>query len=94
MDAGANYTVQLTRPRDGWACLQALTSAARSASEEMQREGIPVHFLRSVFVPEEDTCFFLYRAPSAERVQEAIGRASLDAAHPAKAISESEDGTR
>ena len=75
MDSCESYTVELARPPDGWTQLLALTAAARAASRQMQQEGIQVRFLRSVFVPEEDTCFFLYRAPSAELAREALRRA-------------------
>lgn len=80
--------LELARPPDGGSRLQELSARARQASEQMQRAGIPVHFLRSVFVPEEDTCFFLHRAQNAERVQEALGRASLHVQHLVEAISE------
>jgi hypothetical protein len=43
----------------------------------MRREGTPVRFLRSIFVPEDDTCFLLYEAPSARSVRQAAGRAGL-----------------
>jgi hypothetical protein len=43
----------------------------------MRREGTPVRFLRSIFVPENDTCFLLYEAPTARSVREAAGRAGL-----------------
>lgn len=36
-----------------------------------------MRFLRSVFVPEDGTCFCLYEAPSAEDVHEAVRRAAL-----------------
>jgi hypothetical protein len=43
----------------------------------MRREGTPVRFLRSIFVPENDACFLLYEAPTARSVREAAGRAGL-----------------
>jgi hypothetical protein len=36
-----------------------------------------VRFLRSIFVPEDDACFFLYEGPSAESVRAAAVRAKL-----------------
>jgi len=54
-----------------------LTAGAREASEQMRHEGIPVRFVRSVFVPEDEACFYLYEAPSAEAVREAARRAAL-----------------
>lgn len=84
-----HYTLQIARPQDGWAQLETLTIAARAAAEQMQREGIAVRFLRSVYVPEEDSCFFLYRAPSIELVRAAVGRAFLALEPGPGAVSES-----
>lgn len=43
----------------------------------MRGEGVPVRFLRSIFVPEDETCFCLFQAPSSEEVREAAHRAAL-----------------
>jgi Nickel responsive protein SCO4226-like len=43
----------------------------------MRREGEQVRFLRSIFIPEDDTCFFLYEGPSAQSVRTAAMRAEL-----------------
>jgi hypothetical protein len=50
---------------------------ARAAAGRLKAEGIPVRFRRSIFVPEEDSCFFLYEGPSVEAVREAARRAAL-----------------
>ena len=81
MDNLARYTVELQRPGGGWAELRELTTRARQAAEEMRRDGEAVRFLRSVFVPEDDTCFFLYEGPSARVVRAAALRAQLRAGH-------------
>ena len=47
------------------------------AAEELTREGTPVRFLRTIFVPAEETCFYLYQASSVKAVVEAAGRAGL-----------------
>ena len=43
----------------------------------MRREGEQVRFLRSIFVPEDDACFFLYEGSSAQSVRAAALRAQL-----------------
>ena len=43
----------------------------------MRREGEHVRFLRSIFVPEDDACFFLYEGSSAQSVKDAASRAEL-----------------
>jgi hypothetical protein len=36
-----------------------------------------VRFLRSIFVPEDETCFYLYEAVSVDAVREAARRATV-----------------
>ena len=71
------YTVELRLPRTGWEDLQEATARARQATEQMRREGEHVRFLRSIFVPEDDACFFLYEGSSAQSVKAAATRAEL-----------------
>ena len=49
----------------------------RLAAEALTRGGTPVRLLRSIFVPEDETCFLLYEATTAEAVREAASRACL-----------------
>lgn len=71
------YTVELHLPRTGWEDLQEAAARARQATEQMRREGEHVRFLRSIFVPEDDACFFLYEGSSAQSVRDAAVRAEL-----------------
>ena len=75
----ARYTVELSHPAAGWAELQEVVARARQAAADMRREGEQIRFLRSVFVPEDDACFFLYEGPSAHAVRAAVTRAQLGA---------------
>lgn len=50
---------------------------ARAAAEDLTREGTSVRYLRSIFVPEDETCFLLYEAASADDVRAAAERAAL-----------------
>lgn len=79
MEAPARYTVELRRPQEGWEHLQQVTARARRVAREMRAEGTPVRLLRSIFVPEDDTCFLLYEALSSEAVRTALRRANLSA---------------
>ena len=47
-----------TRPGELAACEQR----ARSAAEELTREQTSVHFERSIHIPEDETCFFVFQA--------------------------------
>jgi uncharacterized protein DUF4242 len=68
----SRYTVELRLPDAGCADVQEAAARARAATE-----GEPVRFLRSIFVPEDDTCFLLFEGPSAESVRDAALRAQL-----------------
>ena len=50
---------------------------ARIAAEELTREATPIRFLRSIFVPEDETSFYLCEAASVEAVRELAKRAGL-----------------
>lgn len=52
--------------------------SARSAAEQLAREGTPVELVRSVFVPEDETCIHIYEADSLESVLLAADRAALE----------------
>ena len=57
---------------------------AREAAAALTGEGTQVRFLRSIYVPEDETCFFLFRAASIDAVHEAARRASLAYEHVAE----------
>jgi hypothetical protein len=42
--------------------------SARAAAAEMTRRGTPVQYRRWIFVPDEETCFLLFEAESADAV--------------------------
>src|ERR1700754_2575814 len=53
----------------------------------LSREGGPVRCVRTIFVPEDETCFLLCEADSADLVAEAVHRAGLRPEHIAAATS-------
>ena len=61
---------------------------ARLAAERLTGEGTPVRYLSSIFVPEDETCFYLYQAASADGVREAARRAALPFDRVIEAIAE------
>lgn len=67
---------------------------ARRAAEALAREGVPVQHLRAIFVPEDETCLFLYEADSAETVREAARRAELAFERVVEAVSVPTDDRR
>jgi hypothetical protein len=61
---------------------------ARRASAQLTDEGTPVEFLRAIFVPEDETCFYLFEAGTVDAVREAATRAALEFEHVAETLSE------
>src|SRR5579859_8260517 len=51
--------------------------AARDACEQLVMAGTRVRYVRSIFIPEDETCLHLYRAESIEAVRTAAAQASL-----------------
>jgi hypothetical protein len=51
---------------------------ARSAADELTRARTHVRFDRSIYVPEDEICFFVFAAPSARDAALAAQRAELD----------------
>lgn len=66
---------------------------ARIAAKQLARDGTPIRFVRSIFVPEDETCFYLYEAETVEAVREAARRAALPLERIVEAISESQGAT-
>ena len=79
MDHASYHFVQLDRPEHGWDALQALATQARSAAEQVDSKETPVRFLRSIFVPDDETCFHLFEGTAAA-VAEARGLMAAPAA--------------
>jgi hypothetical protein len=64
-------------PRDS-ADMVVLRSGDRAlAMEQVSAETAPVRFLGAIYVPQDETCFYLYQAESAEAVREAMTCAGL-----------------
>ena len=70
-------------PRSGPAVADVSHAAA-----ELTAEGRPVRFLRSIFLPEDETCFFLFRAISIDTVREVVRRAGLEFERISEAVSQ------
>jgi hypothetical protein len=60
---------------------------ARSAAEELTRAGTRVRFDRSIHVPEDEICFFVFDVPSGRDAALAAQRAGLEPFRVVEAIS-------
>jgi hypothetical protein len=73
----AEFLVELYVSRVDAGAVARGAERSRRAAAELTREGTPIRYVRSVFVPEDETCFYLYEASCADAVKEAARRAAL-----------------
>lgn len=73
----ARYLVELYLPKVGSDGLREAAVRARSAAEELSRQGTPVRYVRALLLADDETCFHLYEAATAESVREAARRAGI-----------------
>jgi Protein of unknown function (DUF4242) len=88
LGAATEYLVETYTPRTDEAAIRHAAGRARIAAEQLTRDGNPVRLLHSIFVPEDETCLYLYEAASADAVHEAARRAGLPFERVAEAIAE------
>lgn len=73
--------------------LTAVADRARAAARQLTEEGTAIRYVRSTFVPEDEMCFHLFEAGSADAVSEASARAGLGEVRVVAAIGEGEGRT-
>jgi hypothetical protein len=73
----AEFLVEQYVPRHDARAVERRGERARRVAEELTRDGTWVRYLRSIFVPEDETCFYLFEAVSADVVRDAALRAGL-----------------
>jgi hypothetical protein len=73
----AEFLLEVYVPRTDGLAVERGEERARIAADELAREGTPVRFLRSIFVPEDETCFYLCEAASTDAVSQLAKRAGL-----------------
>jgi hypothetical protein len=71
------YVVECFVPKAKSADLPAVAARAHEAARAMTLEGTPVRYLRSILIPEDETCFHLFEGASADVVGEVSRRAAL-----------------
>ena len=82
-----SYLVETYLARSDAEGIAAHEARARSAAEELTREGTSVSFEGSTHVPEDELCFFAFDAPSREVAALAAQLAGLDALRVVEAVS-------
>jgi len=82
-----SYLVETYLPRGDAGELTARERRARSAAEELTRRTTRVSFERSIHVPEDEICFFVFDAPSGRVAALVAQRAGLDPFRVVEAVS-------
>jgi hypothetical protein len=72
------YLVEAYEPRGHDASLAEIERRARAAAEELSRSGTAVRYMRSIYVPADETCFHVFESSSIEVVEEVGRRAHLE----------------
>ncbi len=80
------YLAELYLAKGAASAVASATARARAAAAEAAEEDMPIRCLRSIFVPEDETWFLLYDAPTAAAVRRAVERAALPCARVVKAV--------
>ena len=82
------YLVEAYMPHSHGREARAAGHRARTAAEELSREGEAIRYVRTTFLPDDETCFHLFEAASAEVVEKASSRAALGRARVVPAVEE------
>jgi hypothetical protein len=72
-----SYLVEAYVPRSRADGPCGSASRARTAAEELAREGSRIRYVRTTFLPDDETCFHVFEADSADVVAEVSRRAGL-----------------
>ena len=71
------YVVEVYLPRSRARDARVTARRVRAAAEELAADGLPIHYLRTTFLPEDETCFHFFDASSAASVAELCRRLDL-----------------
>jgi len=87
------FLVEAYTPAD--TAIGVVEDRARQAADELSEPGTPARYLRPIFVPEDETCFYLLDAASHDAAAAATQRAGISPQRISEAVhqaAESEDG--
>jgi Protein of unknown function (DUF4242) len=81
-----SYLVEVYVPRSRPREAHAAGRRAHAAALQLSREGLAVRYLRTTFLPEDETCFHVFDASSAQDVGEVSRRAGFGTARIVPAV--------
>jgi hypothetical protein len=82
-----SYLVETFLPRGASRERAARERSARSVAEELTRKGTSVRFDRTIHVPEDEICFFVFDAPSSQDAALAAQLAEVEPLRVVEAVS-------
>jgi hypothetical protein len=88
------YLLEAYIPRSQAQEARAAGRRAQAAAHELSRQGVPIRYIRTTFLPDDETCFHLFEATSAEVVEQAARRAELGRARVVTAVETSRSTRR
>jgi hypothetical protein len=71
------FLAETYAPRDAPDLLTPGAAAAALAADQITDQGTQVRLLHAIILPEDETCLYLFQAPSASAVRAAMTRARL-----------------
>jgi hypothetical protein len=72
-----SYLVEQFLPRSRAADATSGGLRARDVAEEFVHQGVAIQYVRSTYLPDDETCFHVFEAESAEAVEQACRRAEF-----------------
>ncbi len=87
------YLVETFLARGAAGERQVREGRARAASEALSRNGTAVRFDGSIYVAEDEICFFTFEAPSGREAALVAHRAGLEAMRVVEAVSSPIEGS-
>ena len=80
------FLVEAYTPADS--TIDDIEDRARRAAAELSASGTPVRYTRPIFVPEDETCFYLLQAESRHAAGQALRRAGVSPQRVTEAVDE------
>ena len=88
------FLVEVFVPRSRVGELPAAKKRVRAAARRLSHNDHEIRFVRAMYVPEDETCFYIFDAASADLVAEVSGLADLSNGRVVATLEEAKGGKR
>ena len=72
-----SYLVEMYVPGSGHEDVRAAGRHVQAAADALARRGMPIRYVRTTILPDDETCFHLVEAPSSTAVEELCRQAGF-----------------